>query len=152
MTSPSSSSQPAHTDHPLRHWDRTCPACIAEGQSEKPQPSGVDDLLRLWVLAGEDRDWFKLEKMTAVARHFENLTAQSARPERVCVADIVYASNMHRERADNAISALAELTQAAAQWIVPGVDGYAHLCHARELVAEDNARRADKTASDKGQG
>ena len=24
------SKQPAHTDHPLRHWDRTCPACIAE--------------------------------------------------------------------------------------------------------------------------
>ena len=23
----------AHTDHPLRHWDRTCPACIAEGDS-----------------------------------------------------------------------------------------------------------------------
>ena len=24
---------PAHTDHPLRHWDRTCPACIAEGDT-----------------------------------------------------------------------------------------------------------------------
>lgn len=23
----------AHTDHPLRHCDRTCPACIAEGQA-----------------------------------------------------------------------------------------------------------------------
>ena len=23
----------AHTDHPLRHWDRTCPACIAESDS-----------------------------------------------------------------------------------------------------------------------
>ena len=21
----------AHNDHPSRHWDRTCPACIAEG-------------------------------------------------------------------------------------------------------------------------
>ena len=20
----------AHTDHPARHWDRTCPACIAD--------------------------------------------------------------------------------------------------------------------------
>ena len=29
----SSSSQPIHTDHPARHWDRTCPACIAEGQN-----------------------------------------------------------------------------------------------------------------------
>jgi hypothetical protein len=24
----------AHSDHPLRHWDRTCPACIAAGERE----------------------------------------------------------------------------------------------------------------------
>jgi hypothetical protein len=24
--------EPLHNDHPLRHWDRTCPACIAEEQ------------------------------------------------------------------------------------------------------------------------
>ena len=30
-----SESAPAHTDHPLRHWDRTCPACIAESASDK---------------------------------------------------------------------------------------------------------------------
>ena len=30
--------QPTHTDHPLRHWDRTCPACVAEGQ---PTPEEV---------------------------------------------------------------------------------------------------------------
>jgi hypothetical protein len=23
----------AHTDHPLRHWDRTCPTCIAEAEN-----------------------------------------------------------------------------------------------------------------------
>jgi hypothetical protein len=34
--------QPAHTDHPLRHFDRTCPACVAEGQSEKPQRAQAD--------------------------------------------------------------------------------------------------------------
>jgi hypothetical protein len=22
--------EPTHTDHPMRHWDRTCPACVAE--------------------------------------------------------------------------------------------------------------------------
>jgi hypothetical protein len=22
--------QPVHTDHPMRHWDRTCPACVYE--------------------------------------------------------------------------------------------------------------------------
>lgn len=21
-----------HTDHPMRHWDKTCPACVAEVQ------------------------------------------------------------------------------------------------------------------------
>ena len=24
----------AHTDHPMRHWDRTCPACVAEPEQE----------------------------------------------------------------------------------------------------------------------
>ena len=24
--------EPTHTDHPMRHWDRTCPACVAEDQ------------------------------------------------------------------------------------------------------------------------
>ena len=24
----------AHTDHPMRHWDRTCPACVAETEQE----------------------------------------------------------------------------------------------------------------------
>jgi hypothetical protein len=26
--------QEAHTDHPMRHWDRTCPACVAETEQE----------------------------------------------------------------------------------------------------------------------
>jgi hypothetical protein len=34
---PSESEQPAHTDHSLRHFDRTCEACISEGRSEKQQ-------------------------------------------------------------------------------------------------------------------
>lgn len=28
-----------HIDHPLRHWDRTCPAC----QKECPYPITMDD-------------------------------------------------------------------------------------------------------------
>lgn len=34
--SPLSTSRPTetHTDHPLRHFDRTCPACLAENQEE----------------------------------------------------------------------------------------------------------------------
>jgi hypothetical protein len=25
-----------HTDHPMRHWDRTCPACVAEAEQQEP--------------------------------------------------------------------------------------------------------------------
>ena len=35
--------QKPHTDHPLRHWDRTCPACQEE---VKPVPAGLDALVR----------------------------------------------------------------------------------------------------------
>jgi len=28
--------QEAHTDHPVRHWDRTCPACVAEAEKQEP--------------------------------------------------------------------------------------------------------------------
>ena len=35
---------PAHTDHPLRHFDRTCPACLAEGeQNAAPQGTTPND-------------------------------------------------------------------------------------------------------------
>jgi hypothetical protein len=30
--------KPPHTDHPMRHWDRTCPACVAEAEQE-PVPT-----------------------------------------------------------------------------------------------------------------
>ena len=33
------SQQKAHTDHPMRHWDRTCPACQEE---VKPVPAFID--------------------------------------------------------------------------------------------------------------
>jgi len=26
----------AHTDHPARHWDRTCPACIEQAEKQEP--------------------------------------------------------------------------------------------------------------------
>jgi len=26
-----------HTDHPMRHWDKTCPACVAEAENQEPQ-------------------------------------------------------------------------------------------------------------------
>ena len=28
--------QQTHTDHPMRHWDRTCPACVAEAEKQEP--------------------------------------------------------------------------------------------------------------------
>lgn len=35
-----------HTDHPLRHWDRTCPACIAESAA---QADARDAVLEEWI-------------------------------------------------------------------------------------------------------
>lgn len=36
MTTPTDPhAAPAHTDHPARHWDRTCPACNQTGVSVK---------------------------------------------------------------------------------------------------------------------
>ena len=36
VAAPEAGNEPAHTDHPLRHWDRTCPACIAEKEPTMP--------------------------------------------------------------------------------------------------------------------
>lgn len=37
----------AHTDHPLRHWDRTCPACLALADEENRLGTAVSLLMRL---------------------------------------------------------------------------------------------------------
>ena len=29
-----STEKPDHIDHPMRHWDRTCPACVYESEHE----------------------------------------------------------------------------------------------------------------------
>ena len=28
--------KPTHTDHPSRHWDRTCPACVEQAEKQEP--------------------------------------------------------------------------------------------------------------------
>ena len=35
----------AHTDHPLRHFDRTCPACLVESEQNAPDAIPVADIL-----------------------------------------------------------------------------------------------------------
>jgi hypothetical protein len=44
--------QEAHTDHPMRHWDRTCPACVAEADKQKPVA---------WVYINEDGECEQIE-------------------------------------------------------------------------------------------
>lgn len=36
--------EPVHSDHPLRHWDRTCPACLAEGEPECAECGGTAEI------------------------------------------------------------------------------------------------------------
>ena len=45
---------------------------------------------------------------------------------------------------ERTISTLAELAKAAEPFIKEGVDGYAHLCAARELIAQDDAARSTR--------
>jgi hypothetical protein len=69
-----------HTDHPLRHWDRTCPACQQEGTAPAPLPEertvSVRELVKLLEsdAANTDTDW-RWEAATALRRcpHWETL-------------------------------------------------------------------------------
>ena len=36
LAKPEQAEKPTHTDHPSRHWDRTCPACLAEAEKQEP--------------------------------------------------------------------------------------------------------------------
>jgi hypothetical protein len=41
-----------HTDHPMRHWDRTCPACLAEAEKQEPDVTLINEgntEQKLWV-------------------------------------------------------------------------------------------------------
>jgi hypothetical protein len=42
----------AHTDHPLRHWDRTCPACVAEVKKEGDWVSLTDKEIQTIIDSG----------------------------------------------------------------------------------------------------
>lgn len=36
--------KPPHTDHPMRHWDKTCPACVYESDiSQEPVDETTKD-------------------------------------------------------------------------------------------------------------
>jgi hypothetical protein len=57
----------AHTDHPLRHWDRACPACREEDRQLAPGEFNLDRMKQAlagptWTmpkgLRGEDLDQY----------------------------------------------------------------------------------------------
>jgi hypothetical protein len=62
----------AHTDHPMRHWDRTCPACVAEAEKQEPVNihcpsclhsfSVVPVTKREWVGLTDEEVWDAYEK------------------------------------------------------------------------------------------
>jgi len=49
--------QEAHTDHPMRHWDRTCPACVAEADKQEPVAWMTDGAERIRVGADRVTTW-----------------------------------------------------------------------------------------------
>lgn len=41
--------EPTHTDHPMRHWDRTCPACVEQAEKQEPDAEYEgEDVLATW--------------------------------------------------------------------------------------------------------
>jgi len=52
---------PAHTDHPMRHWDRTCPACVYESNSESAMQQMVEENQRLGLYESPKREWVGLD-------------------------------------------------------------------------------------------
>jgi len=41
--------KPAHTDHPSRHWDRTCPACVYESDISQERVDETAKQRHEWV-------------------------------------------------------------------------------------------------------
>ena len=76
---------PAHTDHPSRHWDRTCPACIAEsnaaaGSGGQAQSEALQ-LAQLWNDLPDDfgPDHISMKGLKMLAREVIRLSAASGR-------------------------------------------------------------------------
>ncbi len=44
--------QTAHTDHPTRHWDRTCPACVA---AHSPREDAIAQAVKTCIGFGFER-------------------------------------------------------------------------------------------------
>ena len=63
-----------HTDHPSRHWDRTCPACIAESaqnDSGKRKNTPIADLMAEYTAENcdfTDMAWVRKAAMLYVDR------------------------------------------------------------------------------------
>lgn len=54
-----------HTDHPARHWDRTCPACVAE----TPERDALDHIMRVareGITPTRRLDWIALRAQYAL--------------------------------------------------------------------------------------
>lgn len=69
---PASAAAPAHTDHPLRHWDRTCPACLVEPAGEMPEPIEPLEKILLWPEA-ETAKGETVWGMGDIERGFQNM-------------------------------------------------------------------------------
>ena len=46
-----------HTDHPLRHWDRTCPACIAESAVNDSAAIKAETKV-VWFVENDQSEWW----------------------------------------------------------------------------------------------
>jgi hypothetical protein len=78
-----------HTDHPIRHWDRTCPACVAEAEKQEPVA---------WVYINEDGECEQIEYgvSTVTAPYITLLyTAPPKREQEIFIGTDLTADGMH---------------------------------------------------------
>jgi hypothetical protein len=98
-----------HTDHPLRHWDRTCPACQqetapADGLPEPPRIEGVAGVL---FVTAADYDALRARLQEEIAKREE------AEQERNQLIRTLTQSDEDGERDELRIAALQKELEAA---------------------------------------
>jgi hypothetical protein len=68
---------PTHTDHPSRHWDRTCPACLAEAETQEPVDIHCPSCLHSFSIVPVAKPWVGLtdEDIRTLIYHNGHMTS-----------------------------------------------------------------------------
>ena len=92
-----------HTDHNMRHWDRTCPACIAQGEQNNAAPE-----LPQQKVSGENGKIVAAEASEQLAPNTQASAPSTALEDALrCVDELKFSSTMGRNLCHEILRALA---------------------------------------------